>query len=78
MHGQRKLEGELSVSNILDKYFIVCISWGGGKNGKSFNKIMLNIEKKFSTIRVVNDQTDIPIYILDLSVLLVNMAEKEQ
>lgn len=51
---------------------------GGGKNGKSFNKIMLNIEKKFSTIRVVNDQTDIPIYILDLSVLLVNMAEKEQ
>lgn len=69
----------MSVSNILDKYFIVCISWGGGgKNGKSFNKIMLNIEKKFSTIRVVNDQTDIPIYILDLSVLLVNMAEKEQ
>ena len=67
----------MSVSNILDKYFIVCISWGG-KNGKSFNKIMLNIEKKFSTIRVVNDQTDIPIYILDLSVLLVNMAEKEQ
>lgn len=51
---------------------------GGGKNGKSFNKIMLNIEKKFSTIRVVNDQTDIPIYILDLSVLLVNMVEKEQ
>lgn len=57
---------------------LLFVSLGGGKNGKSFNKIMLNIEKKFSTIRVVNDQTDIPIYILDLSVLLVNMAEKEQ
>ena len=33
VYGQSKLDGELAVSNILDKYFIVRIAWVFGLNG---------------------------------------------
>ena len=78
VYGQTKLEGELAVANILDKYFIVRIAWVFGVNGKNFIKTMLTIGKKFETIRVVNDQIGTPTYTLDLSALLVDMIETEK
>ena len=78
VYGQTKLEGELAVANTLDKYFIVRIAWVFGKNGKNFIKTMLNIGKKFETLRVVNDQIGTPPYTLDLSRLLVDMIETEK
>ena len=78
IYGQTKLEGELAVANTLDKYFIVRIAWVFGKNGKNFIKTMLNIGKKFETLRVVNDQIGTPTYTLDLSRLLVDMIETEK
>lgn len=78
VYGQTKLEGELAVANTLDKYFIVRIAWVFGKNGKNFIKTMLNIGKKFETLRVVNDQIGTPTYTLDLSRLLVDMIETEK
>ena len=41
VYGQTKLEGELAVSNTLEKYFIVRIAWVFGLNGKNFIKTML-------------------------------------
>ena len=55
VYGQTKLEGELAVSNTLDKYFIVRIAWVFGLNGKNFIKTMLNVGKTHDTVRVVND-----------------------
>lgn len=78
VYGKTKLEGELAVSSILDKYFIVRIAWVFGLNGKNFIKTMLTIGKKFETIRVVNDQIGTPTYTLDLAVLLVDMIETEK
>ena len=78
VYGQTKLEGELAVANTLEKYFIVRIAWVFGKNGKNFIKTMLNIGKKFDTLRVVNDQIGTPTYTLDLSRLLVDMVETEK
>ena len=75
VYGQTKLEGELAVSEIMEKYFIVRIAWVFGLNGKNFIKTMLNIGKKFETLRVVNDQIGTPTYTLDLSRLLVDMIE---
>lgn len=40
-----KLEGELAVSQTLEKYFIVRIAWVFGLNGKNFIKTMLNVGK---------------------------------
>ena len=78
VYGQTKLEGELAVANTLEKFFVVRIAWVFGKNGKNFIKTMLNIGKKFDTLRVVNDQIGTPTYTLDLSRLLVDMIETEK
>ena len=42
VYGQTKLEGELAVSQTLEKYFIVRIAWVFGLNGKNFIKTMDN------------------------------------
>lgn len=78
VYGQTKLEGELAVSSILDKYFIVRIAWVFGLNGKNFIKTMVNVGKSHDEVRVVNDQIGTPTYTLDLSRLLVDMIETEK
>lgn len=78
VYGQTKLEGELAVANTLEKFFIVRIAWVFGLNGKNFIKTMLNIGKKFETLRVVNDQIGTPTYTYDLARLLVDMIETEK
>ena len=77
-YGQTKLEGELAVSSILDKFFIVRIAWVFGLNGKNFIKTMINVGKTHDTVRVLNDQIGTPTYTLDLAKLLVDMAETEK
>ena len=78
VYGQTKLEGELAVSSILNKYFIVRIAWVFGLNGKNFIKTMINVGKSHDAVRVVNDQIGTPTYTLDLSRLLVDMIETEK
>ena len=78
VYGQTKLEGELAVSSILNKYFIVRIAWVFGLNGKNFIKTMINVGKSHDEVRVVNDQIGTPTYTLDLSRLLVDMIETEK
>ena len=78
VYGQSKLDGELVVANTLNKYFIVRIAWVFGLNGNNFVKTMLNIGKKFDTLRVVNDQIGTPTYTYDLARLLVDMVETEK
>ena len=78
VYGQSKLDGEMAVSGLLDKYFIVRIAWVFGKNGKNFIKTMLNVGKTHDEVRVVNDQIGTPTYTYDLARLLVDMAETEK
>lgn len=78
VYGQSKLDGELAVSSILSKYFIVRIAWVFGLNGKNFIKTMINVGKTHDTVRVVNDQIGTPTYTLDLARLLVDMIETEK
>ena len=78
VYGQTKLEGELAVSQTLDKYFIVRIAWVFGKNGNNFIKTMLNVGKKYDTLKLVNDQIGTPTYTYDLARLLVDMIETDK
>lgn len=78
VYGQTKLDGELAVSSILEKYFIVRIAWVFGLNGKNFIKTMLHVGKTHDEVRVVNDQIGTPTYTLDLARLLVDMIETEK
>ena len=78
VYGQSKLDGELAVSETLDKYFIVRIAWVFGKNGNNFIKTMLKVGKNHDKLRVVNDQIGTPTYTFDLARLLVDMIEKDK
>ena len=78
VYGRTKLEGELAVSEILDKYFIVRIAWVFGKSGKNFIRTMLNVGKNHDRLTVVNDQIGTPTYTYDLARLLVDMIETEK
>lgn len=78
VYGQTKLEGELAVSETLERYFIVRIAWVFGKNGKNFIKTMLNVGKTHDKLTVVNDQIGTPTYTFDLARLLVDMIETEK
>ena len=78
VYGQTKLDGELAVAELLEKYFIVRIAWVFGINGKNFIKTMLNVGKKYPEVRVVSDQIGTPTYTYDLARLLVDMAETEK
>lgn len=78
VYGQTKLEGELAVSGLVDKFFIVRIAWVFGKNGNNFIKTMLRLSETHNTLRVVNDQIGTPTYTFDLARLLVDMVETEK
>lgn len=78
MYGQSKLDGELAVSSILSKFFIVRIAWVFGLNGKNFIKTMINVGKKHDQVRVVDDQIGTPTYTKDLARLLVDMVETDK
>ena len=78
VYGKSKLEGEIAVSSILEKYFIVRIAWVFGLNGKNFIKTMINVGRTHDTVCVVNDQIGTPTYTFDLARLLVDMIETEK
>ena len=78
VYGQSKLDGELAVSETLDKYFIVRIAWVFGKNGNNFIKTMLKVGKNHDKLRVVNDQIGTPTYTFDLARQLVDMIETDK
>ncbi len=78
VYGQSKLDGELEVSRILDKYFIVRIAWVFGRHGKNFIKTMIEVGKKHDVVKVVDDQIGTPTYTVDLARLLVDMIETDK
>lgn len=78
VYGESKYLGELEVQKLLEKYFIVRISWVFGINGNNFIKIMLRLAETHDEINVVNDQIGSPTSTYDLSKLLVDMSETEK
>lgn len=78
VYGESKLAGELAVQRLVDKYYIVRISWVFGINGKNFIKTMLKLGETHKELTVVDDQIGSPTYTADLAVLLADMAESDK
>jgi len=78
VYGKSKLLGEQFVEQLINKFYIVRIAWVFGLNGNNFVKTMLNVGKKYNTVRVINDQIGSPTYTFDLSRLLLDMAETDK
>ena len=78
-YGKTKGQGEDFVTSILDKYFIVLISWVFGVNGNNFVKTMLKLADMGKTeLNVVSDQIGSVTYTYDLAKLLCDMIETDK
>lgn len=77
-YGLTKLQGEQAVQEILERYFIVRISWVFGINGNNFVKTMLRLGKEREELNVVCDEIGSPTYTADLSELVCDMLETEK
>ena len=78
VYGKTKLGGELAVQELLERYFIVRVSWVFGKNGNNFVKTMLRLGQERDQVNVVCDQIGSPTYTADLAPLLCDMAATEK
>lgn len=78
VYGKTKLAGEEFVTSILDKYFILRISWVFGINGNNFIKTMLKLAETKKELSVVDDQIGSPTYTYDLSKLMCDMIETDK
>ena len=78
VYGETKLAGERKVQEIVQKYFVVRISWVFGTNGNNFVKTMLRLGKERSVLNVVADQVGSPTYTVDLAPLLVDMIQTDK
>lgn len=78
VYGETKLDGELAVQELLDRCFIVRISWVFGKNGKNFVRTMLGLAETKTEVNVVCDQVGSPTYTVDLAPLLCDMIATDK
>lgn len=77
VYGRSKLAGEEAVTSLLEKYFIVRISWVFGIHGKNFIRTMMKLSETHDELSVVDDQVGSPTYTHDLSFLLADMAQSD-
>lgn len=78
VYGKTKYKGEVYIREILEKYYIIRISWVFGKNGKNFIDTMLKLSKEKNEINVINDQIGSPTYTADLAPLIIDMLETDK
>lgn len=78
VYGRTKYEGELAVQELIQKYFILRISWVFGVNGNNFIKTMLRLGKERGAVGVVSDQIGSPTYTYDLARLVIDMIQTDK
>lgn len=78
VYGQTKYEGELAVQELVEKYFILRISWVFGVNGNNFIKTMLRVGPQRGEVGVVADQIGSPTYTYDLAKLVIDMIQTDK
>ena len=75
VYGASKLLGEQYIQQLLEKYYIVRISWVFGENGNNFIKTMRRLGSERDELNIIHDQVGSPTYTADLAPLLVDMME---
>ncbi len=78
VYGQSKYDGELAVQELVEKHFILRISWVFGINGNNFIKTMLRVGPQRGEVGVVADQIGSPTYTYDLAKLVIDMIETDK
>jgi len=74
VYGASKLQGERSIQETTEAYFIVRTSWLYSEYGKNFIKTMLSLSETLNEISVVSDQIGSPTYARDLAEVLIKIV----
>jgi len=74
-YGYMKLAGEYFVRRLSRKSYIVRTAWLYGLHGRNFVATVLDLARRETTLRVVNDQVGSPTYTRDLSGKLSELIE---
>ncbi|KAA8482034.1 dTDP-4-dehydrorhamnose reductase [Arcticibacter tournemirensis] len=74
VYGQTKLEGELAIAEVTDKYFIIRTSWLYSEYGNNFVKTMQRLGRERDELKVIVDQVGTPTYAIDLADAILNIA----
>jgi dTDP-4-dehydrorhamnose reductase len=77
VYGQTKLDGELAVMNLLDKYFIIRTGWLYSEYGNNFVKTMLKLGFEKDELKIIADQAGTPTYAMDLAACILNIIQSE-
>ncbi len=77
-YGATKLEGEKTVREILDSYFVVRVSWTFGRYGDNFVEKMIRASRGRESVNVVDDQFGTPTYTVDAAKGIADIAASEE
>jgi dTDP-4-dehydrorhamnose reductase len=77
VYGQSKLDGELVIPVLLDKYFIIRTGWLYSEFANNFVKTMLKLGAERDELKVIADQVGTPTYAIDLAGCIVNIIKAE-
>ncbi len=74
-YGLTKLEGEVALQQLADRYVIIRTSWLYSAHGNNFLKTMLRLGKERDSLGVVFDQVGTPTYAGDLADAMLQTAQ---
>lgn len=74
-YGLSKLNGELAVQQVFDKYFIIRTSWLYSIYGSNFVKTMLRLAETKKELGIIADQIGTPTYAWDLANSIIAVVE---
>ncbi len=77
-YGITKYQGEEEVRKILNKYFIIRISWVFGINGNNFINTMMKLGESRNELNIVADQIGSPTFTYDAASLICDMIATDK
>ncbi len=77
VYGQTKLDGELIVKELLEKYFTVRTGWLYSEYGNNFVKTMLKLGAERDELKIIADQAGTPTYAMDLAASIMHIIRSE-
>jgi len=76
VYGQTKLDGEMVVEELLNKYFIVRTGWLYSEFGNNFVKTMLKLCAERDELKIIADQVGTPTYAIDLASFILDVIDR--